>query len=644
MSFGRSRVMGGTTGAQGSQGNQGAAGSTGSQGSQGNQGNQGTAGSQGSQGSQGNQGAGGTPPFSDDVAILADNDTPTKLLRFELVGLPVGTTVITPANVDITLPGINIANTWAATQTFGVPLVAAVGTAALPGIAWAGELDSGLYWRMTGEWGFSVLGVEQAFFTGDGLTLVNTAALLWANESRITSPDEGEFLLEGGSTFDFSWLYLGGATSAFSGIKRNGTVVEFKLGDDSAFAAIKALGITLTAGAGLNKVLTSDASGVGTWEDPADGGGSPPFSDATAILEDDATGTKLLKFDLTGLSATTRVITTPDADITLAGVNIANTWAQNQTFTTAILIGSTPDVILQRDAAGVLAQRNSTNVQALRVYNTWASATSYERLAFNADATECTIRTEKGSGGGAVRNLRISPSGELYLGSDQGVAKNVYIVSGGGGISWSLLTTGSILGNTANASITGPLGYLGLGCPEGRVQIGNTTTAGATMMIGYPTGFSFHVAAMESTTLFGWTEGASTGTRDVLLRRDAAAILALVNGAIAQTFRVYNTYTSATNYELGLFGWDTNVLKIGSEKGSGGGSARDVQIVRDATTAITIGASSLVTFAGDISLGTNARIKGGSVQIKNDETGLWNSILNMGAAGGEYISLGAGEV
>lgn len=74
------------------------------------------------------------------------------------------------------------------------------------------------------------------------------------------------------------------------------------------------------------------------------------------------------------------------------------------------------------------------------------------------------------------------------------------------------------------------------------------------------------------------------GWSDVPLFRDAANTLAQRNGANAQTFRVYNTYTDASNYERGVLQWNSNALEVGTEqagtgqprvlrlKSSGGGS------------------------------------------------------------------------
>jgi len=50
-----------------------------------------------------------------------------------------------------------------------------------------------------------------------------------------------------------------------------------------------------------------------------------------------------------------------------------------------------------------------------------------------------------------------------------------------------------------------------------------------------------------------------------------------------QSLRIYNTFTSTTNYELASISWGSNILNIGTEKGSGGGTARAMRLVTDAT-------------------------------------------------------------
>ena len=88
--------------------------------------------------------------------------------------------------------------------------------------------------------------------------------------------------------------------------------------------------------------------------------------------------------------------------------------------------------------------------------------------------------------------------------------------------------------------------------------------------------------------LTGPTLSWGLGTRDIVLTRDAANTLAQRNSTNAQIFRVYNTFTDASNYERGKFAFESNVLVIGTEKGSGGGTQRDLRLDVSGGTAVGI--------------------------------------------------------
>lgn len=78
---------------------------------------------------------------------------------------------------------------------------------------------------------------------------------------------------------------------------------------------------------------------------------------------------------------------------------------------------------------------------------------------------------------------------------------------------------------------------------------------------------------------FGWSSSASViSTIDLYVYRDAANILAQRNSTNAQTFRLYNTFTDASNYERGFFRWSSNVLEIGAESAGTGTLNRTVRI------------------------------------------------------------------
>jgi hypothetical protein len=91
----------------------------------------------------------------------------------------------------------------------------------------------------------------------------------------------------------------------------------------------------------------------------------------------------------------------------------------------------------------------------------------------------------------------------------------------------------------------------------------------------------------------GWGSNAAA-TADVQLFRDAADTLAQRRSTNPQAFRVYNTYTDASNYERGFMRWNSNVLRIGTEK-AGTGSARALELQTDGTTRLTIGTDDVIT-------------------------------------------------
>ena len=64
---------------------------------------------------------------------------------------------------------------------------------------------------------------------------------------------------------------------------------------------------------------------------------------------------------------------------------------------------------------------------------------------------------------------------------------------------------------------------------------------------------------------------------DLAIAREAADTLAQRRGTNAQTSRIYNTYTDASNYERGVIGWTANALQIGTEA-LGTGTRRPINI------------------------------------------------------------------
>jgi hypothetical protein len=85
-------------------------------------------------------------------------------------------------------------------------------------------------------------------------------------------------------------------------------------------------------------------------------------------------------------------------------INQANNWINLPS--TGLFTWNNGDLSLFRDAANTLAQRNSTNAQTFRLYNTYTDASNYERLGVNWATNVATIQTEN-LGTGTARALRI---------------------------------------------------------------------------------------------------------------------------------------------------------------------------------------------------------------------------------------------
>jgi hypothetical protein len=114
-----------------------------------------------------------------------------------------------------------------------------------------------------------------------------------------------------------------------------------------------------------------------------------------------------------------------------------------------------------------------------------------------------------------------------------------------GANNFTISSTGSITGKIKFTSSFGPGTGLVLG-----------TYNGSNVAGFYFSNSTGNTIAVAATGAFGFCPNSAINAEaDTILRRDAANTLALRNSTAAQTFRVYNTYTDASNYEFGSFNW-----------------------------------------------------------------------------------------
>lgn len=268
------------------------------------------------------------------------------------------------------------------------------------------------------------------------------------------------------------------------------------------------------------------------------------------------------------------------------------------------------DVVLERDGSDVLAQRRSGIGQTFRIYNTYTSASQYERayLGWNNNTFEIGVGT---AGVSTARSISIVGAAGSNTGDTLQPLQINQTWTAGSGIATAL--TLNVTDTSSNNTNSRLLDLRVDGSSRfavekyGAVRANITTLGGGQTNdhhFGCPAGsnngfrivdnagnglrFSYYGFALYNTTI-GFSPTNILTVPDVVLARDGAGVLAQRNGVGAgQTFRIYNTYTSATNFERANVGWTTNTFIVGTEKGSAGGEARQLELQTDGITRIGI--------------------------------------------------------
>lgn len=259
----------------------------------------------------------------------------------------------------------------------------------------------------------------------------------------------------------------------------------------------------------------------------------------------------------------------------------------------------TLDTYIYRDSAGVLAQRNSTNAQTFRIYNTFTDASNYER-GFMRWATNVFEIGAEAAGTGTQRQLRF-PLGTVTASTPLSITQTwnasaiqfsaikIDITNTASNANSFLLdcnVDGSRVFSVNRASTLfissasdGPVinnGNGGIG-----INRRDTSTTSAAVYLG-----SYAGQSLVTVLNFGRIGFSSTSTdcsggaslQDTYISRDSAGVLALRNSTNAQAFKLYRTFTDASNYErLGFLATNTTRYTITSEN-AGTGSARSLEV------------------------------------------------------------------
>jgi hypothetical protein len=422
-----------------------------------------------------------------------------------------------------------------------------------------------------------------------GNTLFSDALIRnWSNPLRFVG---SRFQFDTDNQAGTGIIQIGGTTSAFPAIKRNGTGIDIKLADDSTYAPLAAASLSLGVA-----VPTADLDIAKTWNAPAINvtGASGNGTTATITFATQATAipvgstivvasinpagyngtfvvTASTVTSVSYLNATSaawvsggtieRIFTSVKLNVTdtasnavsklmdlqVGGVSKANILkngliyaastitspigftvsnsldssnqsasltAQSLTVPSGAVIGfsnaasgfGSLDTMLYRDgAAGILAQRNSFNAQAFRIYNDYYDGANFSRFALGFSGGVLNIGVEKG---GTGSNLGVAIKSLVGVAIHVGtLATNVWNFANTGHFLAALDNTYDIGASGANRPRTG---YFATSVVAGSVNIsGNQINLGNSAGLLQVSGTSLQLGSSTTTSviLFGGTAG-----------------------------------------------------------------------------------------------------------------------------------------
>lgn len=303
-------------------------------------------------------------------------------------------------------------------------------------------------------------GTDLLTIASDGNTfLAPTAQFGWTGRAQITSASDSTitFAASGGGT-----LATLDSAGAFAPVSVSAT------GDITSGAILSGKRVSLSTGTittsqpVVSGTQTWNASGVTFEADTIDVTNTASAS-GSLLWNRKVGGTSMGKLDKAGTLTTVNHLNTGYALFGSAGSGVGvsyNSGGQLDAAGTNARLGlglnvAAIDVILGRDAANVLAQRNTTNAQKFLVSKTYTSSTNYEQLEIDATGNAFKISAQKGSGGGTQRLLAI---GNVTT----GITASTTQTQGQGAITTEIAVVATVA--NANDTVTLPSAEPGVPC------------------------------------------------------------------------------------------------------------------------------------------------------------------------------------
>jgi hypothetical protein len=370
-------------------------------------------------------------------------------------------------------------------------------------------------------------------------------------------------------------------------------------------------GVTLTTSAPiLDLAQTWNASGV-------------TFTGLKANITDTASAAASLLIDLQ-VGGTSKCKVSKDGTLTVTNTVSAagNGIFQSGTLTPYISNVAGTAVLQLNDAAQTLAQRNAANAQTFCIYRSWTDASNYSRLAINDNQIKSEVL-----GTGTLTETVSRPILDLaQTWNDAAVTFTGIKANFTDTASATSLLIDLQVGGTSKCKVS----------KDGTLTVTNTVSA-----VGN--------GIFQSGTLTPNISNVA-GTA-VLQLNDAAQTLAQRNAANAQTFRVYGTWTDASNYErLSLSHVTGTGSVIAAETAGTGGDDLSIKLTPAGTgnvmvspaTAAPAGGSTAARLLFGTTAGFGVYYGSGAPSVSAAKGSLYLRSDGSGAADRAYINTDGG--
>lgn len=235
-------------------------------------------------------------------------------------------------------------------------------------------------------------------------------------------------------------------------------------------------------------------------------------------------------------------------------LNVGNAMPTLQLNATTAHLQFSSDTGLQRLSAGVLRGTNGSTGAGQLLLGTSTDTADAQLSVYSQSTTRPSLKLNMPSG---------TPSTQETFGVYNNGTLNSYFRADG-----TVSYTGT--SNVRPVIVASGANYAGLLTNNSGYSWIIEGASGNALM-----GISLTQTVLNSTSLLGWGSS-SILTPDIFLARDAANTLAQRNGANAQNFSVYGTYTDASNYERLRITVNSTAVNISAEK-SGTGAARPIR-------------------------------------------------------------------